>query len=128
MPGIVILGSLSTNNDPSKRIQVFEAAPVVYTSLEGAIQAAKNHYSLNFGQGRVPQFRVYQSTDPDGATYAIVEVTEGPGDMAFMALYKIIAGKYQWATDPETMPISSGTRSRSLDFFGDFPGSGIPPI
>jgi hypothetical protein len=96
MDGIVILGSLDTNRDPTKRIHVFESAPLAYTSLEEAIQAAKADYWKNIGpgQGAVPQFRVYESSDPDGTTYALIEVTDKRGDMTFVALYKIIAGKY----------------------------------
>jgi hypothetical protein len=99
MEGIVILGSLSSNRDPLRRIQVFEAVPYAYRSLEEAIQGAKSHYWTNFSQGKAPQFRVYQSTDPDGSTYALVEVSDGHGDMRFTALYKIIAGKYRWAVE-----------------------------
>src|SRR5262249_35470426 len=102
MEGIVILGSLSTNRDPNKRTQVFEPTPNAYTSLEEGIQAAKDHYWTNINRGTVPRFRVYESSDPDGTTYALMEVSEGSGDMVFVALYKIIAGKYRWRREPGT--------------------------
>ena len=125
MEPIVILGSLSSNRDPLKRIQVFEMVPAAYTSMEEAIRAAKEHFRLNFAQGVVPQFRVYQATDPDGTEYAFVEVT-GSTDMTFVSLYKIIAGKYGWLTPPERT--ESQEASNPLLGSGTMPPpSGIPP-
>src|SRR5262249_19827571 len=110
----------ASNRDPLNRIQVFELLPLAFTSLEEAIQAAKDHFRGNYGQGIVPQFRVYQSTDPDGTTYAFVEVTRGNEDMVFVALYKIIVGKYQWA-----IPTSGTMRTSTIP---PLPGSGSPLI
>jgi hypothetical protein len=107
MQEIVILGSLTTNRDPMRRIHVFESSPVAFTSLEEAIRAAKLDYQTNINkdQDTVPQFRVYESSDPDGTHYALLEVSDRRGDMVFLALYKIIVGKYRWAeTQEEASP------------------------
>jgi hypothetical protein len=102
MSNVVILASLSTNADPLMRFQTFELMPVAYTSLDEAIRATKLHYTANWGRDTVPEFRVYESGDPDGTVYAIVEVSEMRGsDLTFAALYKIVAGKYGFRKSPE---------------------------
>jgi hypothetical protein len=69
--------------------------------MDQAIESAKAHYRRNYSKGGVPQFRVYESSDPDGAAYALIEVSEGePMDMRFVALYKVIAGKYRFDKRP----------------------------
>ncbi len=95
MEKIVILASLTTNSDQLRRIHLFAMTPLAYTSLDEAIEAAKSHYRTNYASSPAPQFRVYESSDPDGAIHALVEVSEGHNaDMMFTALYKVIAWKY----------------------------------
>lgn len=122
MPNVVILASLTTNRDPVQRIHVFETV-FAYISLEAAIQAAKFHYFSNFNPPEtVPQFRVYQAYDPDGSTHALLEVSDGRGDMSFVALYKIVADKYQFTSGTQPESFGSGISGTS----GPGP-SGLPP-
>ena len=128
MQEIVILGSLNTNRDPTKRIHVFESSPVAYASLEEAIRAAKHHYQMNINtdQNQVPRFRVYESSDPDGTLYALLEVSDGREDMVFVALYKIIAGKFRWAeTNGEASQVPEPQSARSGT--ADMPIPATPP-
>jgi hypothetical protein len=91
--GIVIVGELSNNGQP----QVFNMGITCHTLDEG-IQAAMDHYRKNYAHGSSPQFRTYKATDPDGSEHALVEVYDFRGDLVFTGLYKVIAGKFQWAT------------------------------
>jgi hypothetical protein len=92
--GIVIVGGLSHNGQP----QVLLNVGITCQTMDEGIQAAKDHYRNNHAHGGKPQFRTYKATDPDGSEHAIVEVYDVRGDMVFTGLYKVIAGKYQWAT------------------------------
>jgi hypothetical protein len=94
---------------------VYQTVPVAYTSLEQAIQGAKDHFRANyFGLVVLPKFRVYQSTDPDGVTYAFVEVTRGEEDMVLLALYKIIAGKYRFVGIPSPTTTTTAPRTEGV--------------
>ena len=123
MGNVVILASLATNRDALKRFQNFELMPVAYTSLDEAIRATKLHYTAKWGGQTVPEFRIYESGDPDGTVYAIVEVSEKRGsDLTFTALYKIVAGKYGFRMSqeptvegsPEQVPQAIQDQSASL--------------
>lgn len=91
---IVIVGGLSNNGRP----QVFLNLGIAAQTMDEGIQAAMDHYHSNYAHGASPQFRTYKATDPDGSEHALVEVYDVRGDMVFTGLYKVIAGKYQWAT------------------------------
>jgi hypothetical protein len=91
--GVVVVGGPPDNGMP----KVMTSIPVGYSTMDEGIQAAIDHYRANAGRGKNANFRVYKSADPDGSEYALVEVSDGGGDMVFTGLYKVIAGKYQWA-------------------------------
>lgn len=95
-------GSLVTNEDPMRRIQVFVAIPLSYATLEEAVEGVKDYYRLNFAEGaRVPfealTFTVYASGDGNAA---FVEVGDGGGLFRNVGLFKVV--KVKWVDPNES--------------------------
>jgi hypothetical protein len=92
---VVVVGSLFRNGHATG----FESMHVSVRTLDEGIELAKSHFEANYSHVANPQFRVYKATDPDGSVHALLEVHQR-GDMSFVGMYKVIAGKYRIHANP----------------------------
>ena len=90
---LVLVVGLFNNGKP----QVFTNVGLTAHTIEEGIDLAIQHFRMNYPQVKNPQYRAYNAKDPDGSEHTLIEVYDGRGDMVFTGLYKVIAGKYQWA-------------------------------